>query len=121
MSNPASKLHVYYDGTCRVCSGFVDTVGASSRGGLFERHDASSETLPSQFSRDEAMHDIHVVDADGEIHRGANAIFRIMDEYTIWRPVALLGRLPGMSFIARVFYRLIAENRYRLFGKLKRQ
>lgn len=111
-----NKIHIYYDGVCNLCSSSIGRVASSSKGGLFQATDVTKGTLPKGVDMESAMRDMHV-EADGTLYRGADAVLRIMREYPLLRPFAALGSLPGIHLVARGAYRLLANSRYRIFGK----
>ena len=108
-------MTVYYDGLCRGCSVAADTMRTP------ESHidfvDANKVPLPTGISFQDAMHDVHVVEESGTTYKGSEAILRILDEYPHWRWLAASGRLPGMRNLAAALYRIVAHNRYWLFGR----
>lgn len=112
-----SKLHIYYDGTCRMCTGVMDKLSTSSRAGAFQGVDATKESLPAGVSYDAAMKHIHVVDDAGRKYVGAEAFLRILAEYPRWKWCARIGGLPLLKQALDVGYWLIARNRYWMFGR----
>jgi len=117
MENQPKKIHIYYDGMCNLCSGLMDTVENSSKGGAFERIDVTKGKLPPDKTYEQAMRDMHVVDENGQIYRGAQAVLKIFEQYPHLRWIAPIGRLPGFNLFAAGIYRLVAETRYWIFGR----
>ena len=109
-----SQLDVYYDGTCRMCNAFVDTLEISSERETFVTHDATQSSLPQGVTLANAMTEIHVVEKDGTVHRGGDAILRIMDEHPVWRFFSFFGKLPGIRQCVRATYRLVAAHRHQI-------
>ncbi|QQG37720.1 MAG: DUF393 domain-containing protein [Candidatus Kaiserbacteria bacterium] len=107
------KVTIYYDGTCTMCSGFVDKIQKGSQESRFESVDASEGHLGAGISKEEAMHEVHVVDEKGRIHSGADGILAVLAQYPGWRWAAKLGHLPGIHFFVRLGYRIVAANRHR--------
>jgi Uncharacterized protein conserved in bacteria len=60
---------------------------------------------------------MHVVQADGAVYAGAEAVMRIMRELPGWRLLSPLYRVPGMKRAADAAYRYVAGRRYEWFGK----
>ena len=112
-----SKITVYYDGVCNLCSGLMDSVEKSSRGRSFAHADISKGVLPEGVSEEEAMCDVHVVDEHGEMYKGADGVLKILEQYPQWRVVARLGRLPGFRQLAGIAYRIVEKTRYWIFGR----
>ncbi len=113
----SKKLHVYYDGTCRMCTGVMDTLSASSKSEVFFGVDATKGALPPDISHDAAMKHIHVVDELGKKYIGAEAFLRIMEEYPRWKWCVRIGRLPIVKQLLDVGYWIVARNRYWMFGR----
>ena len=111
------KIHIYYDGTCRMCTGVMNTLNTSSRAAAFQGVDATKEVLPSHISHNAAMKHMHVVDEEGRTYVGSEAFLRILSEYPRWRWCARIGRLPVLKQMLDMGYWLIARNRYWLFGR----
>ena len=112
-----SKVHIYYDGTCKMCSGIVQKLEHSSQGSLFSPTKIA-EHLPEGVTTSEARRDVHAVDKNGTVYRGADAVLYIISQYPQWRWVAFMGRLPLIRQVVRILYRIIADNRQR-FGLIK--
>ena len=113
------KITVYYDGLCNLCSGVMDTVAASSISSTVGHKDISKDELPIGITKEQAMHDVHVIDAEGRMYKGADAVMMIFEQYPHLRWLAAVGRLPGIHLIARGIYRIVEKTRYLLFGRKK--
>lgn len=111
------KITVFYDGMCNLCSGLMDTVESSSKGSAFVHADISKGALPQGVTQAEAMRDVHVVDEAGKVHKGADAVLKILEQYPRWRPLVWLGRLPVFNLIAAALYRIVEKTRYWIFGR----
>ena len=62
---------------------------------------------------------IHCVASNGRIHRGARCLRFIGLRMPLAFPFALLLWIPGIIYVAEIFYRWISRNRYllsRVFG-----
>jgi predicted DCC family thiol-disulfide oxidoreductase YuxK len=113
------KLKVYYDGQCPMCAAIMESVRNSAKVDDFDLRDMHAESsLP--FRRDAVEREIHVTDRDGNIHRGAAAIFRIADQYPALRIAARLGRMPLIRALARAVYGFVAANRRFIAGPASR-
>ena len=111
------KITVYYDGLCNLCSGVMDTVSTSSIGSEVEHKDISKDQLPEGITKEAAMHDVHVIDADGHMYKGADAVIKIFEQYPRLRWLAAIGRLPGIHLLAKGIYRVVEKTRYAIFGR----
>ncbi len=118
-----SGLIILYDGWCRFCSGIIGWISRSKAGkglnymplqyieesGLFQ-----SKTVTSQMSFEE----IWVIN-NSQVVKGVDGILLILVEMGgVYWVVAKVLRLFPM-FILDYLYKLIAKNRYRIFGKNK--
>ncbi|WP_135555030.1 thiol-disulfide oxidoreductase DCC family protein [Paenibacillus cymbidii] len=115
------QLTVLYDETCVLCRRTVDTLGklrTTAKLVMLPLQSAPSAMLPAGYAREELLAQLHVIDEDGRLYRGADAIFRIMRSVPSLRFVAPLYRIPGMKPLADSIYRIVAKHRYRLFGQV---
>jgi predicted DCC family thiol-disulfide oxidoreductase YuxK len=130
-------LYVVYDAECALCAGAVRQL-AAVRGARAElrfvplqaleaKADGMRETVapepngwPDRLTRldPEALRaQMHVVQADGAVFAGAEAVVRIMRELPGWRFLSRLYRVPGLGRAADAAYRYVARRRYDWFGK----
>ncbi|MEJ0002248.1 MAG: DCC1-like thiol-disulfide oxidoreductase family protein [bacterium] len=116
----ASPKAIYYDGTCPMCTVLMDKIGSSKAGESFDMKDATSEPLPRAISKEAVERGIHVVDADGTVHKNSQAILSIMAEYPRWKFLARIGKLPVIRQALEAGYRLISLHRHFLFGRASR-
>jgi predicted DCC family thiol-disulfide oxidoreductase YuxK len=108
------RIRIYYDGVCRLCSGLIDRIEHSREADSFEPI-AIQKEVPAGMPYAEADRDMHAVDAEGRVYKGADAVRYIMSRYPRWRWLASLASLPGLKQLANLLYRLIADNRKRWF------
>lgn len=66
---------------------------------------------------DAAMTAMHVVSPDGRIYAGAAAIARLVRALPVIGVISYVYYLPVIKQLTDIAYRLIAKNRYRLFGR----
>ena len=95
----------------------MDTVSDSSQKVTIAAHDISKGDLPAGISREAAMRDVHVVDENGHVYRGSEAVLRVFEEYPRLRWIATVGRWPVFRQLAAVTYRIIEKTRYWIFGR----
>lgn len=114
------KKAIYYDGSCPMCSNLMLRINASDQKGKFAPKDIKRESLPVAFSREQAEKEIHVVDSDGKVHKNAEAMLLIIEEYPRWRFLAKIGRLPIIRQLLPIGYAVISTNRHFLFGPAAR-
>jgi hypothetical protein len=72
------------------------------------------------FDKAAVAREIHVVDRQGAVYRGAAAILKILGEYPGWSLVAKLGQSPLVKPILPLGYAAVAANRRFLFGPMSR-
>ncbi len=108
---------VFFDGVCNLCNGFVDYLVKLDRKGRLRfaslQGEAAHELLGAEA---DALASIVVV-RDGEVFRESDAVLQI--------GLSLGGIHANGARVARIFprglrnfiYRLVARNRYSLFGK----
>jgi Uncharacterized protein conserved in bacteria len=122
------KLCVIYDADCALCTGAVRQLAAvrGARAELrfvplqaLEAGTAAGPDLPALTRLDPAAlrAQLHVVQRDGAVFAGAEAVVRIMRELPGWRLLSWLYRVPGLNGAADAAYRYVARRRYDWFGK----
>ena len=126
-------LYVVYDAECELCTGAVRQL-TGVRGTRAELRFVPLQALENEREREapdpsglpesparldpDALRDkLHVVQADGAVFAGAEAIVRIMRELPGWRMLSGIYRVPGMKRAADAAYRYVARRRYDWFGK----
>jgi predicted DCC family thiol-disulfide oxidoreductase YuxK len=117
---------ILYDGVCGLCNGFVAFVWPRDRERRFRfapLQGATARTILARHGRDATALDtvFVVVDPDGPserlLDRAAAGLYVLAALGGGWRLLSrLLGRLPLPLLDGA--YRLLARNRYRLFGRL---
>ena len=113
MNGSNDKITIYYDSTCRMCSGIVDKLGHSSQKTRFDPLDIHRVQLPKGIASANAERDVHAIDGNGNVYSGMDAVTRIIEEYPRWRWSSKILRLPGIRQIAALAYRIIADNRHK--------
>lgn len=108
---------IYFDGVCGLCNGFVDFVIRHDRREAFSfsplQSDYARANLPSQFTQD--LKTI-VVQIDGKIYKKSEAVLKVLATMgPPWSFVGIFKLLPAS--VADAAYDMVAENRYRIFGK----
>lgn len=108
MEMHALRRKIYFDGSCRVCTAFV----GSYAGGDAERHDVSARDVPEGVSHEDALKHMHVIEADGTVVRGVDAVFVLLDQHKALRWIAKVGTWWGVRAIAQMLYAAFARHRY---------
>jgi predicted DCC family thiol-disulfide oxidoreductase YuxK len=127
---PVAQLHaedirlnrpvVVYDGECPFCLKHVDRMQRCDRGKTFEYQPRQASGLEDRFPRlaeGDFNSGMRLIDPDGSISVGADAIYNIARQLDGWKYLAWLYRVPGFNAVCRACYAWIARNRYRLAEK----
>ena len=118
VQNPAKPV-VVYDGECSFCLRQIEQIKRRDRCSRFEYVPRQSPGLDERFPRladDDFNSGMRLITAEGQIFVGADALYHIARGLPIWGKIAWIYRLPGLNSLARLAYRWIAANRYRLGG-----
>lgn len=108
---------IFFDGFCGLCNGFVDfiiTIDKENRF-LFSplQSDFAKQSLPEEYTQD--LKSV-VFLQDGKVLTKSKAVIKVLDEIGgIWK-AAKFGRALPESVLNKI-YDMVAENRYKLFGK----
>ena len=124
MNTLPEKYVILYDGSCRFCVLQSRRLVSLARPGLMETIDFQRGGALDRFpaiTHDACMKAMHLVEPDGRISQGAEAIARALATRPMLRWVQPLYYLPGLRQILDWLYALIASNRYWLWGKLTSQ
>ncbi|PJF38998.1 MAG: hypothetical protein CUN54_09650, partial [Phototrophicales bacterium] len=107
-----------YDGKCVLCNQTRRTVRLFdwfNRVEFLDLHDW--ETVSTRYPTlkyEDAMGQIHVVTADGQLIGGFWGMRRMMRDLPLGMPLWALLHLPGMNWLGPKLYNVIARNRYRI-------
>lgn len=121
-TRPSSAGTIVYDGECAFCLRQVERVRAKDIHGLFE---CVPQQAPGLFDRFPALAEadldsgMRLIQPDGQIHVGPDAVYEIARRLPSWRRLAWLYRLPLLHRVFVAGYAWIAANRYRLAGKCR--
>ena len=111
---------IVFDGVCVLCSGFARLVLRADREGRFRFATAQSDVgqaLYRALGLDPTEFETNLVIVDGRIWTHLDAFAAAMGALGLpWRALAALRRLPPR--IKDPLYDTIAQNRYRIFGRL---
>ncbi len=109
------RPRLYYDTECKICTVFAETVESSATAPLIIPAQANTESAPADTAT--LLMDIHLVDSDGTVRTGADAVLTTLSYNHTWlTPVTKLFRLPLFKTIAHIGYRLVSKRRKLLFG-----
>jgi predicted DCC family thiol-disulfide oxidoreductase YuxK len=119
--NPKQSFPILiYDGHCIFCTAQAQRLQKQAGGRLtlesFQEKGVL-ERYPS-LTHQACMKEIKLVEPDGKIYGGAQAIFRALRTHPIYRFVTWVYDIPLIRQIINLGYRWVAKNRY-LFGGRK--
>ena len=115
-NDAAIRPVIVYDGACPFCRKQVARIRRRDRNGVFEFVPKQTPGLTVRFPRlaeGDFNTGMRLIDPDGTIHVGADAVYEIARRLPLSRWVAPLYRVPPIRWAARRFYGWIAANRYR--------
>lgn len=118
-SVPANKRIILYDGVCNFCNAVVNFVAEKDRKNNFRFAPLQSrEARAILRSKDEAfvnLKTVYLVDEKGVFKR-SQAIFNVFKKLPYpWKLLSAFSVLPAS--LTDFFYKIIAKNRYKWFGK----
>ncbi len=108
-------IHIYYDGNCPMCNVFAKTVSKHDKNQVLL--DANKEIEEKPAPTTELLKEIHLVENDGTIRTGTDAIFTSLARiYPILKPLSYLVRLPIINWIVKYIYLFISKRRILWLG-----
>ncbi|HVN09360.1 MAG TPA: DCC1-like thiol-disulfide oxidoreductase family protein, partial [Patescibacteria group bacterium] len=108
---------VLYDDQCEICQAGASWLRLLDGRGLTECVAISAEALSAIDARLEleaCLRELHVVDPEGNILVGWDAVARLARLFPATWPVGALGSVWPFRAAARAAYRFVARNRYAL-------
>jgi predicted DCC family thiol-disulfide oxidoreductase YuxK len=109
-----SKTVLVFDGECAFCMAWVDGV-RRRKGQELECVAYQDASVPARFPNlapERLRRSVHLIEADGHVHRGAQAVLRApgggRTQATLLR---LCERSAGFARLADFVYRVVAKNR----------
>lgn len=119
LATTAPPVTVLFDGACPFCTRSALTIQRIFGDRRVTLRDIQAEgALVPSVTRDAALKKMHIVMPDGRVFAGAEAFARIL---MLWPVLGWLGWLyyvPGARQMADGLYAVVAQNRYRLFGRV---
>lgn len=119
-TTPPERAVLLYDGDCGFCvAASARVVRMAPAGAVLRvsfRTPGALDAFPgvSAAACEDAL---HLVEADGRVTAGAEAVSRVVGLRPLLRPFARLYYLPGLRWAADAAYRWIARRRYRWFAR----
>lgn len=113
-----SQLVILFDGVCNLCNGFVNFLIDRDPENQFKFASLQSEfgekiLVKTQMQTDEYQ-SVLVLEG-GEVFTKSSAVFKVIERLPKWRWLRFLKIFP--TCFLDTIYGLIAQNRYRIFGK----
>ena len=114
MTADLNKPVLIYDGECPFCLKQIERIKRRDTEASFEYVPRQTPGLDERFPRlaegdfDSGM---RLIQPDGIIHVGADAVYHIARRLPGWRRLAWLYRLPGLHGLARLAYGWVAAHR----------
>jgi predicted DCC family thiol-disulfide oxidoreductase YuxK len=112
----AGKLAILYDGSCEMCRASLDGIRQFDNSGKMEPLDLHKEEVRAKFPElkmENLLEELHAVDEDGHVYRGARAINEILRRQRGLKGyLAYLWYVPGYAWLADRQYKRIAASRY---------
>ena len=111
-------IEVWTDGDCRFCQGsrcWVEQRDVNSRLKFRDFRSADDEALPTR--REELESAMWVRRPDGSAVGGFPAWLEVMAQLPRWRLVTRVLRLPPLSWLGALVYRLVARYRFLIAGR----
>lgn len=100
-----SRVQVFYDGGCPICSrevSFYRSLRGADR--ILWTDLCAQGVLPDSLDREEAFRRIHAIDARGEVVSGAQVFSLIWSSVPRLRLLGVFARLPAVSWALDVLY-----------------
>ncbi|MFC5700479.1 thiol-disulfide oxidoreductase DCC family protein [Cohnella faecalis] len=119
------KLTLVYDGECNLCLAAVDKIKSMKVRAnvtfvpLQALVNGKLQPWPgiADVPLDELAGQMHVTDESGRRHSGSDGVLLLLRHVPSLAWLGVLGNIPGLRGISRLAYRIVARNRYRLFGR----
>jgi predicted DCC family thiol-disulfide oxidoreductase YuxK len=116
-TNGAKRPVIIYDGACAFCRRAIGVIRTKAEAEQFLYLPRQTADIEKQFPAvNFADFDkgLQLVDVDGKVHVGTDAIHFILSRLPKFRKLAWMYRMPGLKSIIRWVYSWIATNRLKL-------
>jgi predicted DCC family thiol-disulfide oxidoreductase YuxK len=107
---------IFYDATCGLCTAARTRFGRAARRAGFTQTPMQDPVAQSALglSDGEMPTEMKVQLADGTVLGGVDALLAVCRHIAWAWPAWAISRVPGVAWLLRCPYRLIARNRYRI-------
>ena len=109
-------IRVLFDGGCPKCRATMAVVTAADPDRVVEPLDLTAvdvKAVHPSLTPEACMRAMHVVTRAGKVSAGYDAVVRTGLALPLFRPLALLGALPGVASVGRIVYHRVASTRSR--------
>jgi predicted DCC family thiol-disulfide oxidoreductase YuxK len=119
-NRPVFPLQVFFDGSCSVCATEIEHYLRQEHSGKIIAVDISAADFdpePYSISRDAVMHELHVIDSEGNVYKGVEAfqaIWQAFPDLSIYRFMGTFLGLPLINPLAHLTYKGLAAIRHYL-------
>lgn len=112
-----------YDASCRFCDLGSKTVLRFLPIGTIARADVNDPAIQREYgiSREAAQREMYLVTGEGKVMHGVWAVGEILRLNRWARPLAWLWNVPGFTYVGQKLYLWIADHRYMIMGRAKRE
>lgn len=117
-----ARIAIIYDDACPLCTFQMRLLTWLDLGNRLCFIPLSSPEVAArapQLKREDLSAAMHALTPQGEVHRGSRAIRYLSARVVLLWPLWVLLWIPGVIFLAEIFYRLVSRNRYllsKIFG-----
>ncbi|WP_337175296.1 DCC1-like thiol-disulfide oxidoreductase family protein [Paludisphaera sp.] len=109
-------IRVLFDGACPKCRASMAAATAADPDRVVEPIDLTAvdvTTIHPSLTHENCMKAMHVVSRSGGVTAGYDAVMRLGARLPLFRPLAIVGMLPGVAHVGRIVYDRIASSRLR--------
>jgi predicted DCC family thiol-disulfide oxidoreductase YuxK len=117
---PPGKHVILFDGHCRFCTRQSRKLVSLARPGLVEAVNFQEAGALDRFpgiTHDACMTAIHLVEPDGRVSKGPEAIVRAMATRPVFRWIRVIYYIPGLRQVVNGLYAFVAAHRYQIWGR----
>ncbi len=122
-TDPPTRYVILFDGLCRFCTRQSQRLVSLARPGAVEVVNFQEAGALDRFpgiTHDACMKAMHLIEPDGRVSKGPEAIVRTLATRPMFRWLPAIYYLPGLRSFLNGLYALVASNRYRIWGKVRR-
>ena len=114
-----SKIKVFYDGACGLCSREMTHYKKVAPVGIFEWIDITKDIHLFEslgYSKEEGLRALHTLDKKGRMFIGVDAFILIWSQLKRWRILSFMVSLPVVYQVIKFLYKHFANWRFKKLG-----